>query len=260
MSRLSPTTVEGLGLSPTEARVYVALLGMGTVGAQAVADRLGLTRGAVYPALRSLVEKGLLQGGAGYGSRFRAAPPESAVADLIERQREELLARERLAKELTDVFLDLVAPAGEQDEEVVEMIRDRRAVANRFHRLELEAEREIDLFVKAPILSGKGNQPEKTVLSRGVRVRSLYERAVLSSPEIEPNLRGWVGAGEEARVYPGELPTKLALFDRRVALLPLESAREQQGFVSLVIRHRSLGSTLSLAFERLWESSEPLSA
>jgi sugar-specific transcriptional regulator TrmB len=59
--------LERLGLAPSEARVYLALLRQGgTLGASALAAATGLTRQNVYPILSSLADKGLVEAEAGY--------------------------------------------------------------------------------------------------------------------------------------------------------------------------------------------------
>jgi hypothetical protein len=91
-----------------------------------------------------------------------------------------------------------------------------------------------------------------------VRFKSIYERAALEEPEIKPHLARWIASGEEVRVYNGELPHKLAIFDCQVVLMPLIRPGEQTKTV--LIRHPQLAQTLSLAFEHLWERSEPVAA
>jgi hypothetical protein len=144
-------------------------------------------------------------------------------------------------------------------EEVVEVLRSPQTVAERFERLQLGASREIHVLVKAPVLVTRGGNPAQARMSaRHVRYFGLYERAVLDDPEVGPHLRSWVAGGEQARVFPGELPLKFAVFDRRAVLMPLETPGQGSGVTSVLIRHESLGSGLVLLFESLWTQSAPL--
>ncbi|MFN2544358.1 MAG: TrmB family transcriptional regulator [Actinomycetota bacterium] len=258
--------VAALGLSDIEAAVYVALLRGGELGAPAVAEDAGASRTAAYAALRALADHGLVEAGAGYGSRFRAVPPERALPTLVDREREaareRIEAQERMAKELVQELGQLVdeaAPSG--DGHVVEVIRNRRAMQERFDRLQLEAEHEIATVVKAPIVTtGDPNPAQDVVLGRGVRVRGLYERAILDHADIRPHLEAWAAGGEEMRVHPGELPLKFSLIDGRTALLPLETPDERSPFTTLIVRHRALGAGLRALYEYLWVEAEPLEA
>src|SRR5437870_8828493 len=80
-----------LGLTPTEAQVYVVLIQNAAMGATAIAAATSLARTAVYPALGSLVDKGLVDAGEGYGSRFSAVPAEQALPHLMAADKEELV-------------------------------------------------------------------------------------------------------------------------------------------------------------------------
>lgn len=256
--------LELIGLSPSEARVYTLLLTNGPAGAQAVAEAGSLNRSTSYQVLRALVDMGLVESSAGYGSRYRAVPPEQALPGLIDSQREaltaELAERERRAKELVADFADLAVPANGlvAVEEVVEIIGNPRAVGERFVRLQLEADHDIRMFTKAPIVVQKGNPAERKALQRGVTVKCLYEAAVLEDESVGPYLAEWIAAGEVARVYPGELPFKFVMFDGTTVLMPLETPGSRHAMTSILIRHPALATGLGMLFDYLWEASDPV--
>jgi len=248
--------LEEFGLSAAEVEAYMALIRNGPLGASAIASVTRLRRSNVYHALDSLAEKGLVEGATGYGSRFSVVPAKQALPSLIAREKQALAERERLAAKIVDQLSTLEEPGDTSPGEVVQIIRSPRSVAERFDRLQLEAEREILMIVKGPFLNPrKGNPTQQKILRRGVRVRSLYEREVLDDPEIAPYLEGWIAAGEEARVYDGKLPHKLVVFDQQVVLAPLVTGDQTK---TLLIRHAQLAESLSLGFQFLWERSQPL--
>jgi len=253
--------LQKLGLSTPEAQIYLTLLRSGSLGASAVMNMTGIPRSTVYPTLNSLLDRGLVEAEAGYGGRFSAIPAEQALPSLIARAREELLQevvqRERIASELAKQLQTLAQPAENNGEsELIQVLRDPRVIAERFERLELEAERQIDGFIKAPIFCRSDNPPLGKALRRGVRVRGLYERAVLDDPAVKPTLASFIAKGEEARLYEGELPHKLAIFDRKNILLPLITPTGQGR--TLFIRHPQLAASLEMLFESLWERAKPI--
>lgn len=65
-------------------------------------------------------------------------------------------------------------------------------------------------------------------------------------------------AGTQGRVV-DDLPIKLAIFDRQVALLSLDDPiLPQVGFpISLLIEHPGYASVQAHAFENLWSSATP---
>jgi sugar-specific transcriptional regulator TrmB len=255
---VDPARLEVLGLTPAEAKVYTCLLGHDWLGAPGIADLTGTPRSSVYLVLRSLLDMGLVEGGAGYGSRHRAVPPSQAVPALLERHRQLLQEQEQAVDDLLPRLESIAAGAEKVEEEVIEVLRSPNAVSDRFDRLQLEAADEVDVMVKAPIvLSSGGNPAELTALRRGVRYRGLYEQRILDHPEVRPHLARWLEAGEQVRVYPRALPLKMALFDGRITFLPLPTPGHANGVTSVLIRHETLGTGLQILFNHLWADSEP---
>jgi sugar-specific transcriptional regulator TrmB len=243
------TKLTQLGFTPNEAQVYLALVQNGPLGASAIANATGLARTVVYPTLDSLVDQGLVEAGHGYGSRFSAVPPERALHHL-------LLERERLTNDVIEKISSLEEPVEAAPAEFIQVIRSPRATAERFERLQLEAEKGVYALVKAPLFGGRGNPAQEKARRRGVRFRAIYEKAALEDPAIKPYLAQWLENGEEARVFDGELPHKLAIVDSKIALMPLFLPGQQMKAV--LIQHSQLVQTLSLAFDHLWERSKPL--
>src|SRR5207244_12528577 len=84
------------------------------------------------------------------------------------------------------------------------------------------------------------------------------ESAVLEHESVAPHLASWIKAGEEARVYEGDLPFKLALFDSKIAWVPLETTDQRHPIVSVLIRHPALSNALLLLFDYLCRESQPI--
>jgi sugar-specific transcriptional regulator TrmB len=249
--------LEKVGLSRAEAQVYLTLIHSSEpMGASTIVSATRVPRSSVYPILTRLTDIGLVKAEAGYGGRFSAVAAEKALPSLILHEREELLQREQLATELAGELKSVAEPSGFNGaSELVQVLRDPRAVRERVERLQLEAERQIDVFTKPPYF-GRGNPSEQKSLHRGVRVRSLYERSALDDPRVKPHLSEWVAAGEEARIADGELPHKLAIFDSEVVVMPLPLPGDQMR--TLLIRHAQLAKSLGVTFQFYWDLAEPI--
>lgn len=245
-----------LGLTPTEAQVYLALVQNGPMGASAIAAATGLARTAVYPTLGALVDKGLADAGEGYGSRFSPVPAEQVLPHLLAADKAALLHRERLTAEVIERISSLEEQAESASDELIQVIRSPRAVAERFARLQLEAEHTVDGFAKGTYFVDPTNPTQEKAQRRGVHYRALYESGLLDNPAMKTNILKWGANGEEARVYHGELPQKLMIFDSKVVLMPL--VRPGEPPKTVVIRHTELAQTLSLAFQYLWDRAEPI--
>jgi hypothetical protein len=100
------------------------------------------------------------------------------------------------------------------------------------------------------------NPTQEKVQRRGVRYKSIYESRLLEDTATKARVLKWMAMGEEARVYHGELPQKLIIFDSRVVLMPI--VRSGEALRTVVLRHPDLAQTLSFAFQYLWEKADPI--
>jgi sugar-specific transcriptional regulator TrmB len=114
MSFANQSKLEQLGLSPAEAKVYLVVLFDGPLAARAIASQTGIARTSIYSTLGSLAEKGLIEGGLGYGSKFTAVAPEHGLQTLVGRQEETLAERQEIAKELARTLSFLAADAAKR--------------------------------------------------------------------------------------------------------------------------------------------------
>jgi predicted transcriptional regulator len=249
--------LEQLGLSKTEARVYLCVLEQASLSAAEVAGLAGISRSSAYVILGTLAEKGMVDAGAGYSGRYQPAPPERALGRLLEERRVELAERERQVEDMLPELTDRYDQRGSVDGELVEILRTPLVVSERFNRLQAETQETIDILVRGPIEIGGPNDAELDALRRGVVCRALYDGSALQHPAMVEHLGTWVTQGEEARVYEGNLPMKFAIFDGQTVLLPL-SADDGSGVVVVIVRNAGLGATLGHLFDALWNDANPI--
>ncbi len=78
--------LQNLGLNSEEARIYLALLGLGGCAASLLAKEVGLKRTTVYPILTSLAEKGLVNIYFRKSKRFYYAEKPAKVAGVFHKK------------------------------------------------------------------------------------------------------------------------------------------------------------------------------
>ena len=251
--------LEQLGLSSSEALVYLAVLHHGPLAATAIAGETGIARTAVYPTLGSLVEKGLIEGGLGHGSKFMAVAPKEALRGLIARDEQTLSERQQIAKELSKALPQVPDDAEDALDDSVQVIRTPQLIGERLHRLQLEATRLVEAIVKAPIMVRPlWNPAQKKAIERGVHYKGLYERAAIEDPTIAPYIDSWLAQGEEARVFNGELPYKFFVFDQEVVVSTI--VRRSGQTTALLVRHAPYAQSMSILFNYFWNQAKPLGA
>ena len=95
----------GLGLSQTEAEVYVHLATKGPETARNISDSLTLNKRQIYRSLESLQSKGIAMGNSEFPSEFSALPFERVVDLLLEEKKEQAKYLEANKAQLISDFL-----------------------------------------------------------------------------------------------------------------------------------------------------------
>lgn len=248
-----------LGLTQYEARAYLALIGRDD-GTPAEVARIGqIPRPRAYDVLASLAERGIVTPVSKVPSlRYRARPPQSVFETLLAVRRRDLdrLASrtQKLADELQVRFVsgqDRAAPL-----DYVEVLRDKAHTLERIARLWDEAEEEVLAIVRPPYIAPPA--PDDATVSPALRNRAIYERSLLDDPQLALLLQAYARLGEEIRIG-DDLPLKLTVIDHRtVAFNMPDPVGDDSSVTTIVVHHRDLAATLRIAFETLWEHSQPL--
>lgn len=94
-----------LGLSPTQARVYLVLAHKGPASVNSIAQNSGIHRTHLYEILKSLKERGFVQKQL-VGSLYVATPLKDAAQTLVKDKQEEILTLENQITELVNSLPD----------------------------------------------------------------------------------------------------------------------------------------------------------
>lgn len=239
-----------VGLSVLEERAYRMVLALGSPAPQTVQDNLNVTTEQAEHALDRLAAKGLVSRTTGPPERLVAAPVTIAADALLHARFVQLQAAR---SELAQLAHDYRAAHGANAvDEVGEIVR-ADAVPALFTQLQQQATSEVRLVTIPPYaVAADQNATEFEQLARGVRYRSLYTHEALEQPGALAEIHRCVLAGEQARALPSA-PTKLAIFDRSCAMLPLARGGRPVGPQdSIVVQDSPLLDALTELFERLW--------
>jgi sugar-specific transcriptional regulator TrmB/DNA-binding CsgD family transcriptional regulator len=249
--------LETLGLTPEQEAVYTKLVeARGGTTPEELCTRLELDHDSCFDLLAALESKGFVTRLTSERPRFVAAPPSVVLDSLLLRKQAEIETARAAILKLDEAFR--AGSSGYQDVELVEVLRSRELVVERFVQLQRATRNEVLVLDKAPyaVEPTEPNPLELELLQRGVRCRAIYDRDAIAPAGRLKLLNHMVNLGEEARVLSG-LPTKLALSDNRLALIPLNV--DSPGMEGAVVIHRSsLLDALRMLFEILWERAVPL--
>ncbi|MFE3991831.1 helix-turn-helix domain-containing protein [Streptomyces goshikiensis] len=244
-----------IGLDEGQESAYRALVALGAAEVPDLAHRLTLPAAQTERALRHLERQGLAAQSSARPGRWVAAPPGVALAALLTRQRHELEQAELAASLLAREYRVEAAEAAVHD--LVEVVTGASAVAHRFHQLQLGAAQEVCALVggRSQAVKGRENGAEERASVRGVEYRVVIEREVLTLPAGIREASTALARGERIRVT-GEVPTKLVIADRGLAMVPLTAHGAEPA--ALVVHASGLLDSLTGLFEAVWRESLPL--
>ncbi|MFF3216400.1 LuxR C-terminal-related transcriptional regulator [Streptomyces sp. NPDC002886] len=252
-----------LGLDATAEAVYRTMLARPRDGVRALAEQLGVTETEVRASLDLLSELALIRPSYEREGELRAVSPEVGMEILMARQQADLAAQQlrieasrAAAAQLIAEFADLTPAASSPGvEQLVGLDEIRTRITSLAHGART------DLMAFAP---GGGHRPETleaskagdlALLGRGVRMRSLFQDSVRNSQSTVA-YAAWLGElGGEVRTAP-DLPTRLMIFDRTTAVIPVSSEDSAAGAV--VLTGQGTLTALCALFENVWSNARPL--
>ncbi|HEY3630384.1 MAG TPA: helix-turn-helix domain-containing protein [Jatrophihabitantaceae bacterium] len=252
---------EALNLDRGQELAYLALVDHPSATAAELAEHAQLPASQVSRALTELQRRRLVHRIDGRPARYSPAPPDVAVSSLVNERRAELDRTLLAVPALLEQYRHAAARA--DPAALLEVISGQDVAAGRFLEMMAGATTEVMAFDRQSADEGTGPSEiavEQPVLERGVRCRAIYEAAALEHPDRLPTIRALAGLGEQARVLP-ELPMKLIICDRRLALLPLASATDQRWTIGVLVVHPSrLLDGLVALFEDHWNRAVALNS
>jgi DNA-binding CsgD family transcriptional regulator len=249
---------DGSLLDAREEQTYRLLVGLSAARAAELAEVAELPQHEAAEVLQRLQAKGLVTVQGADEPVFSPLPPDVAFGTTLLRRQESLEAARKTVAALSEEFR---ASASRRDaHHLVEVIIGASTLRERLRDLQNAAREEILWFCRANPLAMQGaeNTEEYGALSRGVRYRAIYERALIETPGELDSIAEGVSWGEEARVLP-TLPVRLAIVDRSTAICPLVRDDESIGEPSAAIINRGqLLDALLALFESYWELATPV--
>ena len=245
-----------LGLTSYEAKAYLSLIKRDSYTAAQVARQAALPRQRIYDVLGTLVQKGLAVARPGSVVKYAATPPEIAINMLVQAHRQQLVDMEEGARTMVDQLKPafMAGQAHTDPLEYIEVLRDRRAINERFAELQTSVKKEILVFSKPPYATPPQENVEGLAVTLTHEARSIYEFGVFDDAEVAEGVRRFLEAGEEMRFVP-ELPLKLVIIDETIVMFGMEDPVAGSADLTIVVvEHSSLAHVLKTAFDAIWAS------
>ena len=247
-----------IGVSAFDHQVYRQLLMNPAATAAAHGETLGHPAAKVRGALHRLSSLGLLRRNSDVPIGYKAVEPLSGLGALVHQTRSALDRIEAASRDLSRAFA-----AGQlrtEPQGLFDMVEGREATSARIQDL-LGMARHEAVGIDAPPYVAAGSSQvsdaELGLLRRGVRFRALYASEVLDEPALAARIQWMSEQGEQARVLP-QVPMKLLIVDREMAIMPMTDSTDGQSLTSVVVARSALTDGLQATFEQLWSSASPI--
>jgi predicted DNA-binding transcriptional regulator len=246
---------DAVGIDDDTRLVYRYVLAQGTVRVEDVAQEVPLERTDTAAMLARLRAAGLINRTSGSEGEYTAVDPRIALRALAERTEAHLDRIRAAIPDLAGLF-EQTADTSESGGGV-HVIDDPALIGAWYTRLEHEVTTEFMAFDRPPYVLAGENPVEPLVLERGVLWRAVYAAEVLERPGAWAEIRHAAAVGEQARIA-RSLPTKLAIADRRTALV--SATLDAHRPTAVVIEGGPLVDLLCVAFEAVWADSAEVPA
>lgn len=248
MSDRATSALEGLGMTKTEIRTYVALLEGGTMAASEASRAARVPYSKVYQALESLHKKGWVERQQSRPILYTAKPPESALQELRALHEAEDREREKVAlAELLSVYEN----KAEQERPEIWILRGTAEILARVKNTALNARDE--LLIALPVgIAPYADQVASILVAikeKGVKI------SILTSHGLPDESFSALAATAEVR-------TRRTMFgggviaDSKEVVLLLGGGESANSALAIWADHPGLASFARDYFRFLWKSRE----
>ncbi|MFC9815908.1 helix-turn-helix domain-containing protein [Streptomyces virginiae] len=255
--------LEALGLGIDEESVYREMLASPHGGVEELADRVGMPESCIRDALDRLVDMGLIATSRDSVGGLRAVSPEVGLEVMIRRQEEELarrqeeLARSKAAVARTVAMYAHLRPNIEIDQ--AERLVGLDAIQNRLEILTRELSQECMSIIPGAAQSQRSMEAsrplDEAAMARGVHLRAVYQDSARHDGPTLAYAKWTTERGGLVRTS-ALLPPRMLIFDRRVALVPIDPENSKRG--ALCTSAPGIVASLVSLFQQTWETSVPL--
>ncbi|MEI7033326.1 helix-turn-helix transcriptional regulator [Streptomyces pratensis] len=251
------TTVQSL--TEPARRLYAWILERGEFDAQEAQRALGLSDAARDEAVRLLAQLRLLRR-LPDGRRVVAGRPDVAAAELIGPLERQMQGFQRLTSQIHSDFDALMSLYLARDRrerglgKALDRLTDPVGVNARIDELSEQCTEEV------LTMQPGGGRPttqldrayprDLAMLSRGVRIRSLYQHSARFDARTRSYVDDATRHGAEVRTV-RELSNKMVVFDRRTAFIPAGAASGRND--AMIVREPAVVAFLCGLFEQVWD-------
>ncbi len=246
-----------LGLTEREAKVYTTLLSRKSFTATELQAASDVPRTKIYEIVKKMINRGICaEKKLGNKKVFEAIEPKIALEKILDDQRQEIEAKDKLKNQLVEMYTPLYDEGRKKEDifDYIEVLKNKNQIHKKYLELVDKAEKEILCFSKGPYSCDTNLKVEEQIqheisfLKRGGKSKELYE--IDEYTEI-PDSGLLLKEGQQARLT-DNLPVKMVTFDGKVVMFALDEPYDDNDITMLSIEHKSIACACKMLFNHLW--------
>ena len=258
-------TLEDLGFSQSDSRVYIFLAKRGPHKAGDLARSLKMGRQTLYFTIKNLQKKGLVVSSLQHPAIFSAVPFEKVLDLFVKNRLEEVQQIQSRKNEILSDWKNIAFPEPEESSPKFTVIEGRGNIYSKIQQMLEETENRFDFITSVTDLMradefGLFDKASNLASGSKIRFRFLTELSDKNIPYIKALLAkkkiNVEGRTQDAGL---NLPPRMAIRDNNETLFFITSKTEpsvpSQDNVCLWTNCKSLVNSFSTVFEGLWETS-----
>ncbi len=247
-------------MSERQAKVYLALLQMGSATSAELQKASGIPQTKIYEIVRQLVGKGYCrERKAGHKRTFEAIDPAVALMSNVHQLEGELETINQLKADLSKYYSQVVKQA--EPLEYIDVLKGNDTIHQHYCGLVKSANEEILGFGRGPYswkVTDKLKEQERylaDMVQRGGVSRWVFELKLPDESVILDYIENLKGRGVTYRVS-NSLPVKMMIFDRHTLLIADEDPYAPRGDLTMsIIKQPTIVKAFTALFEYFWNNS-----
>jgi sugar-specific transcriptional regulator TrmB len=243
-----------LGLTPSQVKLYLAVLRLGQADGKAIAKHSGVARQEVYRVIGELEEKGLIEKVITKPFEFRGVPIQDGLSSLLTQKAKEY----ELAKKKT---ISLIKRFQTEKKEIapnyiLTLIPKREALIRKLVNEFNIAQKSVDIVTTVQTFMQATDffAVIKEAIKRRVKLRVITEKPCNQQSYFK-SLKGLLESGLETKYLPKNPKVDMAIFDQKGAIVGLCSAASLSDSTYMWTNHPSLLAIYQDHYDTVWRNA-----
>ncbi|MGD0644656.1 MAG: helix-turn-helix domain-containing protein [Candidatus Bathyarchaeia archaeon] len=250
-------TLVAIGLTRTQAKVYLTLASLGKAKANTIWKNSGVARQDIYRILTELEGKSLVEKILGDPTEFRTVPLPNALSALLKRKTDEYKKIEKITEKFLDRFRANPQENTKTEEFEFAMISTRDANVRKMNKAAINTKKSVDVIDSWDSFQYSMAYAELLIKGAKRKVKFRYITDKPKDGERVPKIfqtwekKGWV----ELRHIPTQPTASVRIEDGEQVTLCITKSRHTMEAPSLFSNNPCLVAILQDYFEMLWSKA-----